>query len=258
MRDEYDILSIVTMCRGEIFVVEVLLVGSVIGLDVTTHHSLNTTANLSTADVSASTTTVKSRPRLVHCEISVGAIDKRADTRLATATKTNVSGSGCEYPDAVTSLMLTMAAGEVDLLPVCRRFINVARVTVVGRPLTSFRCFHNIRHVTMQQAGIDAIKPFLIHDNFRSRDLVSVGVSDSGVEELASGVFDGSRLSCLEEINLSMNNLTRIVNASFINLTSLTSLNLSHNSIRYIAPHAFVNTYVRYRKYCRFVCLLCK
>ena len=50
----------------------------------------------------------------------------------------------------------------------------------------------------------------------------------------------------LAEVNLSSNNLTSIVNASFVNLAALTTLNLSHNAIRYVAVRAFDNVDVRY------------
>ena len=80
----------------------------------------------------------------------------------------------------------------------------------------------------------------------RSRDFRSVDLSDSGVEELAVGVFDGRQMAYLEEVNMSSNNLTEISNATFVDLETLTSLNLSHNAIRYVAPHAFANADIRY------------
>ena len=80
----------------------------------------------------------------------------------------------------------------------------------------------------------------------RSRDFRSVDLSDSGVEELAVGVFDGRQMAYLEEVNMSSNNLTEISNATFVDLATLTSLNLSHNAIRYVAPHAFANADIRY------------
>jgi len=250
-------LLISKMRRGEIFVVEILLITSVVCVDLTSR-SPNTTANLSTPGTSTLTVTAKSRRRLVHCEISVGGTDKRSETRLTTpakriiSTPTSVSGSGCEDPDAVTSLTLKMAAGDdgdVDLLPVCR-FSNVERIAVVGRlmnkSLTSLRCFRNIRRVTLRHADVSVVRPSLIHDNFLSRDFRSLDVSGSGVEELTSGVFDGRRMRCLEEVDLSSNNLTKIDNATFVDLATLTTLNLSHNALRYVAPHAFANTDLRY------------
>lgn len=240
------------MHRSEQFVVEVFLVAtvtSVFGLDLT-----SPSLNLSTPDVSTSTTAATSRRSLVHCEITFGASDERPDMRPATAAKraiatpTNTSGSGCDDPDAVTSLTLIVANDAdllaLDQLPVCR-FSNVERVNVVGRLLnkspTSLRCFRYIRHLILKRADIDTIQPSLIYDSFRSRDFRSVDVSASGVDDLSSGVFDGRRMSRLEDVNLSMNNLTKIINASFVNLASLKALNLSHNFIRYIAPHAFIN-----------------
>ena len=80
----------------------------------------------------------------------------------------------------------------------------------------------------------------------RSRDFRSVDLSDSGVEELAVGVFDGRQMAYLEEVNMSSNNLTEISNGTFVDLATLTSLNLSHNAIRYVAPHAFANADIRY------------
>ena len=252
------------MQRREIFVIEVFFlaaVTAVLGLDLTSRNP-TTTVNLSIPDVSSSTVAATSRRGLVHCEISVGAGDERAEMRLATAaqrviaTPTYTSGSGCDEPDAVTSLTLKIAADDsddVDRLPVCR-FSNVEQLTVVGRLLnessTSLGCLRNIRHVTLKHADIDVIQPSLIYDSFRSRDFRSVAVSDSGVERLASGVFDGRRMTCLEDVNLSLNNLTKIVNATFVNLATLTTLNLSHNAIRYISAHAFVNTNVRYSTIC--------
>ena len=260
-------LVVDTMHRSEILAVNVFLsaaMTSVLGLQDLTSANLDTTAvNLATSDVLTSTVASTSRRGLVHCEITVAAGDERPEVRLATAAKriistpASISASGCNDPDAVTSLTLNIASGDandgdllpVDLLPVCR-FSNVERVTVVGRlpneSVTSFNCFRNIRHVTLKHADIDVIGPSLIYDSFRSRDFRSVEVSESGVDELGSGVFDGRRLWRLEHVDLSTNNLTKIVNGSFINLASLKTLNLSHNAIRYIAPHAFANTDIRY------------
>ena len=248
------------MHQSEQFVVALFLVTtatSVRGLDLT-----SPSRNLSTPDVSTSTAVATSRRSLVRCEITLSTGDERPEMRPATAAKrliatpTNTSGSGCDDPDAVTSLTLIAANGAdllaVDQLPVCR-FSSVERVTVVGRLLnkspTSLNCFRNIRHLILKRADIGVIQPSLIYDSFRSRDFRSVDVSDSGVDELASEVFDGRRMSCLEDVNLSMNNLTKITNATFVNLASLKTLNLSHNAITYIAPHAFANTNIRCRLY---------
>ena len=239
------------MLRGGIHVVEMFLLTviiSVVGRDLTTPDattSLNsTTAGATTASL------VASRRGIVHCAISLGAADEPSKTRLDAAA--NISGSGCDDADAVTSLALKAAAGEaadVDLLPVCR-FSNVRWLTVVGpllnKSVTSLYCFRNIRHVTLQRAEIDVVRQSLIRDSFRSRDFRSVEVSDSGVEELAADVFDGRRMQHLEEVNLSTNRLTKIVNGSFVNLAALIALNLSQNAIRSVEPHAFVNIHARY------------
>ena len=224
-----------------------------------TPRSLDTAANLSLPELTTLTTTAKSRGRLVHCEISFCGTDKPPETRPVTSAKRIISKptnvSGCDDQDAVTSLTVRIAGGDdvdVDLLPVCR-FSSVERIAVVGRlpnnSLTSLHCFRAIRHVTLRHADIAVIRPSLIRDSFRSRDFRSVVVSDSGVEQLAGGVFDGRQMSRLEVVNLSSNNLTKIANATFVNLATLTTLNLSHNAIRYVAPHAFANTDIRYRKY---------
>ena len=252
------------MRRGEMFVVEVLLVAaatSAFGEDLTSPN-LNTSVNPSIPHLSTSAAASTFRRALVHCEITVGANDVRPETRLGTtaksgiATPTDISGSGCNDPDAVTSLTLKIDDVDVlalDQLQVCR-FSNVERVTVVGRltngSVTSLNCFRNIRHVTLRHAGIDVIQPSLFYDGFRSDDFRSVYVSDSGVEELASGVFDGRRMRYLEDVDLSMNNLTKVINATFCDLSTLTTLNLSHNAITYITPHAFVNTDIRYSTSC--------
>ena len=217
--------------------------------------------------MTSSSVTATSRRGLVHCEITVAAGDERPETHRATtpngviATPTTMSGSGCDDPYAVTSLTLKIADADDDLLavdvfPVCR-FSNATRLTIVGRPwnesVTSLNCFRNIRHLTLKHANADVIQPSLMYDRFRSNDFRSVEVTDSGVDELTSGVFDGRRMKYLEKLNLSMNNLTKMVNATFTNLETLTTLNLSHNAIRYIAPQAFANTDIRYTPHCLYV-----
>ena len=242
------------MYRSEIFVVQTFLVAVVISVLKSSHGA----ANLSTPNTSESTVASTSRRGLIHCEITIGASDKRPEIQLAASAKrvivtpTNTSGSGCVNPDAVTSLTLKIAAdyaNELDLLPICR-YSNVERFTVVGRLLnesvTSFNCFRNIRHMTLKHADIDVIQPWLINNYFRSGDFRSVEVSDSGVEQLASGVFDGRWMRYLEDLDLTFNNLTKINNSTFINLATLQTLNLSHNAIRYVAPNAFANTDTRY------------
>jgi len=255
------------MSRSGVFAINVFLVAaiaSVVCLDLTSPSLSNVTAiNQLTPDVTPSSVTVTSRRGLVHCEITVGAGDERPEMHRATtpngviATPTTISGSGCDDPDAVTSLTLKIADADddlpaVDLLPVCR-FSNVTRVTIFGRPwnesVTSLNCFRNIRHLTLKHADIDVIQPSLIYNRFWSNDFRSVEVTDSGVDALTSGVFDGRRMKCLESLNLSMNNLTKIINATFTNLKTLTTLNLSHNAISYIAPRAFANTDIRYTIY---------
>jgi len=260
------------MHRSRILAVEVLVVvtiTSVIGLDLTSPSLSNSTTPTknSTPDVSTSTLTATSRRALVHCEITLGSGDERPEVWLETtpsgvvATPITISGSGCDDQDAVTSLTLKIAAdgaNGIDLLPVCR-FSNVDRVTIVGRPLngsvTSLNCFRNIRHVTLTLADVDVFEPSLIYDSFRSSDLWSVVVFNSGVNELRAGVFDGRRMMCLEEVDLSKNNLTKIINLTFTNLQTLTTVNLSHNAIRYIAPQAFANIDIRYSIHTPCICI---
>lgn len=265
------------MRRSRIFVVKVFLVVAVISglvLDLASPSLDNVTMKQSTPDVATSSVAATSRRGLVHCEIAVSASDRRPEMRLATtserviATPTTISGSGCDHPDTVTSLTLKIVADDanginlptIDQLPVCR-FSNIERVTIVGQPLnesvTSLNCFRNIRHLTLKHADIDVIQPSLIYDSFRARDFRSVDVLDSGVDDLAYGVFDGRRMKCLEEVNLSNNNLTKIANATFTNLETLTTLNLSHNAIRYIAPGAFANADIRYSSLYTSNCFQC-
>jgi len=210
--------------------------------------------DLASPGLNLSTLTSTSRRGLVHCEITFDIADVRPETLSAIATPTDISGSGCADARAVTSLTLKTATDDtallsVDLLPVCR-FSSVERVTLVGRlnesMMTSLSCFRNIRHVTLKRADIDVVRPSLIYERFRSRDFRSVSVLESGVSELAAGVLDGRRLPWLEDIDLSINNLTELANATFVNLATLKSVNLSHNAIRHIASYAFANIGIRY------------
>ena len=219
----------------------------------------NLTENLSNPDAPTTSAFASSRPNFVHCEISFGVGDRSPEMPPPTAaaekvvSPTSTDFLGCEDPDAVTSLTLSVAdvgAFDVDLLPVCR-FAGVERITVIGRLLnqsvTSLYCFRKLRHLTIRGAEINVVRPSLVHASFRSRELRSVEMSGCGVERLESGVFDGMRTPSLKEVDLSANNLTKIVNATFVNLASLSTLNLSRNNIRHIAPHAFANVNIRYQ-----------
>jgi len=147
-----------------------LFVTFVIGVDPISQ-TPNTTADLSFPDMTTSAVAAKARRNLVHCEISVGDADRRSEMLLPPTMPTNVSGSGCEDPDAVTSLTLKMA-GDVDLFPVCRFSAGVERLALVGRlanrSLASLNCFRNVRHVMVRHADVEKVRPSLIHDNFRS------------------------------------------------------------------------------------------